>query len=206
MANRIRSFLESLIFAGLKPSGGAPDGPGPPKQSGWLRRKLDAYLSAGHSNDPLYLSNRTLSQKLRPWFLIGTPILLLLVGLALVLANVFKPKAAPPPKEPTAAEKIAHLLPDVDKLPIAKVEGVEVGELRVLHESTPKITGVVTNNTNSAISLDIDLDIANNYGSRVASVTEHVSDAQPHGTTDFEFASPTADAKYALVRKIRRSN
>ena len=201
MANRIRSLFEAVLFAGLKPSGGAPAQH--PRRFAWLRDKLDGYLAGERSDDPLYLSNRTWKQKLKVWLVVGTPIAIILAGATLLFTNVLTPQARPP-KEPTGEERLQNLLPDLQKtIHIDTVEGAEVSELRVLRDGPPRVTGVMTNNTDHALSVELDLELVDKSGSRLGSLTQRIENAQPHSSTRFEFAAEDPTTMYALVRKIR---
>src|SRR5438477_13166178 len=128
---RIRAFLESIAFAGLKPGGQAA----PKPEFGWLgplRGPVERLLSGTAPNDPLYLSNRTSGQKLKSWSLIGIPCLVLAVGIAVTLSNFLDPPEVKPAKEPTAAEITAKLLPNVEKdLKFTPPSEVQVIEVRV---------------------------------------------------------------------------
>ena len=112
MANRIRRFIESVVYAGLKPSGGVPAETKPPGRLGPLRDKIELFLSGERSSDPFYLSNRTWKQKLRLPLLVAAPTLLLFCALVLIFTNVYSPKAAPP-KEVSPREVMKRLLPDL---------------------------------------------------------------------------------------------
>jgi hypothetical protein len=203
MANRIRRFFESLAYAGLKPSGGVSLEP-PPRKPGGVRDKLEVFLNGGKPSDPLYLSNRTWKQKIRAPLLIGVPMAILFVALALVFTNVFSPKTAPP-KQLTPTELMANLLPDLQNtVHINAYTDAEIVSLRVMREDgPPRIAGTIKNKTDHVISVDLDLDLADGNGSRVGSVTERVSNAQPNAETRFEFPAANPTTMYAIIRKIR---
>ena len=203
MANRIRRFFESLAYAGLKPSGGVPSQPQPPRKPGGLRDKIEVFLNGGRPSDPLYLSNMTWKQKIRAPLLIGIPTAILFVALALVFTNVFSPKTAPP-KVLTPSELMANLLPDLqDTVHIDEYTDAEITSLSVVREvGPPRIAGAIKNKTDHAISVDLDIDLADKNGSRVGSVTERVSNAQPNAVTQFEFPAGYPTAMHA-IGKIR---
>jgi len=204
MLNRIRRFFESLAYAGLKPSGGVPLEPKPPRP-GSLRGKIELFLNGGKPSDPLYLSNRTWKQKMRVPLMIGVPMAVMFVALALIFTNVFSPKAAPPPKPLTPAEMMANLLPDLqDTVHIDAYTDAEITSLRVVRdEGAPRISGMIKNKTDHAITVELDMDLADANGSRVSTLTERVSNAQPNASTQFEFPADNPDTMYAIVRKIR---
>jgi hypothetical protein len=207
MLNRIRRFIDSLVFAGLKPSGGIPpeNKPQPRRRFATLRYKIELFLSGGPAHsDPLYLSNRTWKQKLRVPLLIGVPTAVVFGVLALVFTNIYTPKAAPPPKEPTATEIMAKLLPDVEKTAhVDTYKDAEIVEIGVTEDGPRRVVGILKNNTNRVISVELDVDIADHNGGRVSSATERVNNAQPNTTTPFEFPARSPEARYALVRKLR---
>jgi hypothetical protein len=205
MLNRIRRFLESLAYAGLKPSGGVPSESLPTRKSGGLRDRIELFLNGGKPSDPFYLSNRTWKQKMRVPLLIGIPMTLMFVALALIFTNVFSPKAAPPPKPLTPTEMMANLLPDLQNtVHINAYTDAEITALRVVRdEGPPRVVGAVKNKTDHAITVELDLDLADAKGSRVSSATERVSAAAPNASTQFEFPAGNPDTMYAIVRKIR---
>src|SRR6266540_3760121 len=95
---RLRAFLESIAFAGLKPSGQKAQG----RQLRWLgplRGPMERFLAGGATSDPLYLSNRTLSQKMRSWALIAVPCLVLAVAIAIALSTLLDPPETKQVKE-----------------------------------------------------------------------------------------------------------
>src|ERR1022692_4753065 len=98
---RIRAFLESIVFAGMKP--GAQTAP--KRQLAWLgplRGPVERLLSGGPApTDPLYLTNRSLGRKLLSWSLVGIPCLVLLAGIGITLSNLLDPPLAKPAKELT---------------------------------------------------------------------------------------------------------
>ena len=123
---RIREFLESIVFAGMKPGGQTASKP----RFQWLgplRGPIERLLSGGPApNDPLYLTNRTLTQKLKPWSLVAIPCLVLAVGIAYTLKSLDPPEPTPV-KEPTAAEISAqlHLPKDIKLAPASDVQVLE---------------------------------------------------------------------------------
>jgi len=79
MKKRIQQFLESVLFAGLKPGRQSA----PKQEPGPVRSYVDRFLSGGQPTDPLYLTNRTSGQKLKSWSLVAIPCLVLAVGVTL---------------------------------------------------------------------------------------------------------------------------
>lgn len=174
------------------------------RRLGSLRDKIELFLSGGRApSDPFYLSNRTWKQKLRLALVIATPTALLVFALALVFTNVYAPKAAPP-KEVSAAEMMAKLLPDLEKTAnVDTYKDAEIAELRVLRDGAPRIAGILKNKTDRVISVEFDLDLTNLDGSRVGTATERVEKAPALSSLPFEFPVHNPEVAYALVRKVR---
>lgn len=198
---RIREFFESIAFAGLKPSGGAA---APGKQLKWLgplQDRVERYLSGGPTpNDPLYLTNRTTSQKLRAWSLIAVPCFVLLVGIGLTLyfLEPREPKLVTPPSK---AEINTKLLPSVDKefklAPPSDLQVIEVGV------ENGHVTGVVQNTSNREIaSAELVIELTNAMGSQVGAVNTTVEKIPASGRREFALNVKQHDAAYALVREI----
>jgi hypothetical protein len=199
---RIREFLESIAFAGLKPGG-----PTAPKQElrwlGPLRGPVERILSGGPApTDPLYLTNRTLYQKLKSWSLIGIPCLVLALGIGATLSTLLDPPEAKPVKEPTAAEITAKLLPNLEKdIRLAPASEVQVVEIRV---DGSRLVGVVRNTTARRIaSAELVIDLTNSFGSQVGGVNGTVENLPPSSNKAFQIPIKQRNAAFAIVREVR---
>ena len=134
MFKRIKQFFENLAYAGLKPQGGRTAQTAPQRQS-FIRAWAESRLTKGGPSDPLYLSNRTLAQKLKAWALVGVPVVVVLGGLGLVLFGYFDKDApiAPPPAGLSNAEMAEKMLPDLNKdLHIETQHDLEVEDVHVV--------------------------------------------------------------------------
>ncbi len=198
---RIRAFLESIAFAGLKPGGQAA----PKPEFGWLgplRGPVERLLSGTAPNDPLYLSNRTSGQKLKSWSLIGIPCLVLAIGIAVTLSNFLDPPEIKPAKEPTAAEITAKLLPNVEKdLKFTPPTEVQVIEVRV---DGARVVGVVKNTTAREIAVtSVVFDLTNSTGSQIGAISTTVENLPASGNKEFQIPIKQRDAAFALVREVK---
>ena len=197
---RIREFLESIVFAGMKPGGKTA----PNQQLKWpgpLGGPVERLLSGGPApSDPLYLTNRTLAQKLRFWSLLAIPCVLVL-GIAFKLSRSLNPPEAKPVKEPTAAEITAKLLPNMDKdFHLAPSTDVQVEEIRV---EGSRLVGVVKNTTTKEIGVtELVIDLTNSAGSQVGAVNGIVEKIPPLGTKEFQIAIKQRNAAFALIRQV----
>jgi hypothetical protein len=198
---RIRAFLESIAFAGLKPGGQA----GPKQEFGWLgplRGPVERLLSGTAPNDPLYLSNRTAGQKLKSWSLIGIPCLVLAAGIAVTLTNFLDPPEAKPIKEPTSAEITAKLLPNLEKdFTQTRPSDVQIIEIKV---DGTRLVGVVRNTTPREIaSAELVFDLTDSSGSQIGAVSGMVEKLPASGNKEFQISIKQHDAAFALVREIK---
>ena len=86
-----------------------------------VAKRFERLFSGNTPSDPLYMTNRTVGQKVRMGVLIGTPVLAIGVFMALALNNYFDPAPSPQKLEAAAAGKqpageiSAKVLPNVDK-------------------------------------------------------------------------------------------
>ena len=197
---RIREFLESIVFAGLKPGGQTA----PTRSLRWLgplRGPVERLLSGGPTpTDPLYLTNRTPAQKLKFWSLIGIPCVLAL-GVVVMLSRHLNPPEAKPVQEPTAAEITAKLLPNMDKdFRLAPASEVQVIEARV--DGTRLVGRVKNTSTRQIASAEPVIDLTGADGSQVGAVKAIVEKIPPSGTRDFEIPIRQRNAAAAMVREV----
>jgi hypothetical protein len=194
MSNRIRDFVESLIYAGMKP--GARSAVGEPVKRGFLARFLDAPATS----DPLYLTNQTFGQKTRRMLLLASPVILVLAGGAAVfLTRGRKPEAAPQPL--TAAEMAAKTLPAFQN-PISFKINREI-EVTEVHFDHGVMLGNFHNTTNHGIvEATVTFDLADVSNSQLGGVTVTELNLEPNSVRAFKRNVEQANAIYALVREV----
>jgi len=202
MFKRLRQLFESVVFAGLKPAG-ARSQPRQLRFLGPLRGPVERFLAGGaRPVDPLYLTNRSLGQKVARGALIALPVVLVIGGVVFVLA-MRKPANLSPPAEPTPAELARRILPNLTKdLKVSSNTDVQVVEAAVHQGSEPSLTGIVRNNTDRLIrSADLVFDLTDGTGSQVGGVGTTVHDLAPGSTQRFEFPIKQHNAVLAIVRE-----
>jgi hypothetical protein len=203
MLKRFRRFIDSIVFAGLK-----PDAPREQakrwKWLGPLRGLLERVLSRPAPSDPLYLSNRTFEQKVKLGLAITVPCLILAGGVLLLLSHFFQAKGPGPSPEPSAAELASKLLPDVDKTITIEVnKDVQVLEAHVEREGGTKVAGTVKNNTDRVIrTTQIILNLTDRMGSHLGAVSATVDNLAPNATVKFQAPIEQREAAFALVREV----
>ncbi|MGA7238282.1 MAG: FxLYD domain-containing protein [Bryobacteraceae bacterium] len=180
MFKRIKQFVENLAYAGLKPQGGP--------------------------SDPLYLSNRTLGQKLTAWSIIGIPALVVLGGLGLVLFGFFDKDApiAPPPAGLTNAQVAEKMLPDLNKdIHIESQHDLDVEDVHVVMGAPSHLVGIAKNTTDRPISTaELIFDLTDRNGSRQGAVSTEIKNIASKTSVPFQFAIESSAATFALVREV----
>jgi len=203
MFKRFRQFIDSIVFAGLK-----PDAPREQAKSrpwlGPLHGLADRILSRPAPSDPLYLSNRTIDQKVKLALLIAVPCLILAGGVLLLLSNNFRANGPGPAPDLPASVLAAKLLPNVDKtIKIEINNDVQVVEAHVEHEGGLKVSGTVKNNTDRQIhTTEIILNLTDAVGSHLGAVSAKVDNLAPNTTMKFQVPLEQKDAAFALVREV----
>jgi hypothetical protein len=203
MLKRLRQFVDSIVFAGLKPDAHRE----PAKRTRWLGPLpglLDRMLNRPAPSDPLYLSNRTFDQKMKLAVLIAVPCLIVVGGVLLLLSNIFQANDTGPAAEPSAAVLAAKLLPNIDKtIKIEVNKDVQVLEAHIEREGGMKVAGTVKNNTDRPIhTTEIILNLTDKTGSHLGAVSAHVDNLAPNATMKFQTPVEQKEAVFALVREV----
>ncbi|MBZ5726222.1 MAG: FxLYD domain-containing protein [Acidobacteriia bacterium] len=187
----------------MKPAGRGAQ----PKRMRWLgplRGPVERFINGGPApTDPLYLTNRTLGQRVRFMVVIAVPCLILAGGVILSTSNMFKPKIAPA-KPLTAAEVAAKILPNLAKnISIESNKDIQVVEVHVDHTAGTRLAGTITNNTGRSIRLaEVVFVLTEASGSQLGAVTAKLENLAPYSTSKFAIPIQQASAAYALVREI----
>ena len=203
MPSRLGKLIESVVYAGMKPSGSKPDAAGATAdRPNWLRRQLDRLVAGRAPSDPLYLTNRSLGQKLRLPLIVGIPGLVAGGFIFMALSpQYFQPKDATP-AELTPAQVATRMLPDLTKVQIDTNRDVEVVNARV-EPGAGRLTGTVRNNTARKIgTLDMVFELADVDGSKMGAVKTQLKDIAAGTTTNFEFPIEQRTAVMVLVREV----
>ncbi len=202
MPSRFRQFVESVLYAGLKPNAPRKES----KRAGFLGpilQRFERFLAGRAPTDPLYLSRRTWKQKLRLGLAIGAPCFLLLAALAVAMTNLL-PKETAPPREPTPAEIVAKLLPDLDKTVKLEVNrDAEVVEVHASKGQGAQVTGLIRNRTDRPLSVELVLELTDEAGSRLGAIEGRIEKIPPKNTIPFQFPAKETNAAFALVREVR---
>jgi hypothetical protein len=202
---RLREWLESIVFAGMTPSGAPkPTVVAPQTWAGRQRARIDKWISGGPApTDPLYLTNRSWGQKIKTWSVVAVPLLILIGGVALTLSSLMSPPDTKPTAEMTSAEVAAKILPNLKNLKIDSNRSLDVLELSIVERGGTRLVGVVKNLTNHEIaSADISCDLTDAGGTQLGAVTVTVENIPPSSTKPFEMELKQTATAFALVREI----
>jgi len=169
-----------------------------------VARKIERFVAGSGPSDPLYISNRTLGQKVKLGLLIGIPVLAIGGIVALALSNYFNPAASEQKAAAVAAKPgsvTAKILPDLAKNYRSDNDtDCEVTEAMV---SNNALVGKLRNNTGRTVNLaDIIFDVTNVDGSQLGAVSVRVENIAPHATVDFRLPLEQKTARNALVREV----
>jgi hypothetical protein len=205
MARRIREVIESIVFAGMKPGGAPATQSTRMRWLGPLQKPVERFLSGGPApSDPLYLTNRTVGQRIRVAVVVGVPCLIVGSVIAMVLSRyVVK---APPPDKPamSPAEIAAKMLPNIDRVKIDTNRDLDVMEVHVDHTKGTAVTGTVMNNTTHEIqSAEIVFDLTDSTGSQLGGVSQRIEHLAPQIRQAFRLPVEQSTAMYALVREVK---
>jgi hypothetical protein len=202
MGKSFRQAIESLVYAGLKP--GVPRSQARRLQwLGPLRQRLERFLNARGSDDPFYLTNRTLEERAKFWLVIAVPCILVAVGVAFGVLGLIEKREAPP-KELTPAQVAAKMLPDLNRpLDLNVNNDVEVLEVRIARSDPPRLVGEAHNRTSRTIAhAEMVFDLTDSHGSRLGAVSAPVERIPPNGTVSFQLPIEQHSAAFALVREV----
>jgi hypothetical protein len=201
MASHFRKFLESIVFAGMKP-GKAKVESGRIRWLGPLRDPLERFLSGGRQQDPLYLSNRTFSQKLMGWLKVGA--VLLVAAAVVVFALVKYQGAQQAPAALSPAEAAAKMLPNLSKpIHVNADTDLEVMEVHVDHLAGDRLKGKIRNNTGHKIQDgEVYFFLTGATGSQVGAANVKVSNLAAGQIVAFDQPVPEKTATFAIVREV----
>jgi hypothetical protein len=207
MARSFRGIIESIVYAGMKP--GAPAAQ--VQRHGRfarLRTLLDRWLvGSAAPSDPLYLTRRTIGQRIMRAAVIATPCLIV-AGFIVLALNRYFVKTTPVPKMDMAPGEIAaiaaKMLPNMDHVKLDTNRDVDVLEVHVDHSKGLALTGTVMNNTSHRIeTAEIIFDLTDATGSQLGGVSQRVENLAPQARQTFRLPIEQRDASFVLVREVR---
>ena len=176
-------------------------------------KRIERLVSGSSSADPLYLTNRSLTQKIRTGVLIGTPVLVMGVFMYLALDKKFDhpasvetlaARAATAKAKDKPGEITAKVLPNLDHdYATEQSRDVEVVEALVSRSGERVLSGRLRNNSDRIIrQAEVIFDLTDEDGSQLGGVLVKVEDIPAKSTAPFKMTVPQAAARTALVREL----
>lgn len=173
-------------------------------------RRIERLVAGRAVSDPLYLTNRTIGQRIRAGVLMGAPILFVAGLIYLALDKQFDPPASAQRGAPTTAkgptgEITAKVLANLDKdYTSEQSKDVDVLEAVVSRGAERTLSGKLRNRSDGAVRVaDVVFDITDQEGSQLGGVSVRVENIPAKGTAGFRIALPQNTARNALVREVR---
>ena len=200
MANRFRNFIESIVYAGMKP--GSKAGDTHPARSG-LFAPLERFLSAPAPTDPLYLTNQTLAHKALRILVITIPLLAVIAAILMAI-NAYAPHTAKRAKELTPAEVAARILPNFNKdIKLDSNKDIEVQEVHFQHTGVSLMLGDLRNKSDHVIhEATVTFDLTDDTGSQLGAITITEANLEPGTVRKFQKPIEQKTAAYAVVRDV----
>ena len=198
----IRKLWESIVYLGMQP--GSPPQHRIARLFGPFRGPVERFLAGGLApTDPLYLTNRTFSQKFRTGLVVAVPCLLVAGLLTLGIGRYIRIREKPV-TELTKAELQERILPNLAKnIHISTNHDLEVVEARVEGGDPTVVSGTVKNNTNHAIEdANVVFDLTDRFGARLGAVAAKIAHVDAESTAPFRIEAAQRTAAYALVREV----
>lgn len=184
--------------------------PGKPKaeskRMGWLgplRGPVERFLSGGGNQDPLYLSKRTMGQRLLHFAKVGVP-LLVVAGIALyIFARSRKADQAPEVLSP--AEIAAKMLPNLSQpIHVDTNNDIAVLQVSLNHDSGDKVVGELQNTTDHEIENgDVDFTLTAASGTQLGTINVKVKKLPAGAKVAFSEPITQREAVFAQVREVR---
>lgn len=172
---------------------------------GPLRRSIERFLSGGPApSDPLYLSRRTIGQRIRFALAIGIPGVIVAGLMGLALTNHFAKKTVMPRLDLSPAEIAAKMLPNMDYVKIDTNRDVDIMEVHVDRTQGTAVMGTVMNKTAHEIhSAEIVFDLTDATGSQLGGVSQKIEDLPPQVRQGFRLPIEQSTASFVLVREVK---
>jgi len=203
MANRIRSFIESIVYAGMKPGAQTTQDAAAPEMPG-LRGRLERFLAGPEVNDPLYLTNRTFGERAQRVAMMAVPVFVV-AGAIMLALYIWAPKAPKPVKQLTAAELAAKVLPNFNgNIKVETNHDIQVLEVHFEHNGPSQMLGNLQNNTDRVIPRAVVVfDLVDSDGSQLGGVTVTETNMAPGSVRKFQKGIDQKTAAFAMVREVR---
>jgi outer membrane receptor protein involved in Fe transport len=174
-----------------------------------LAAKIESILSGDRVADPLYISNRTLRQKIRLALLVAVPAAAFIGVTVLALNRHSNPRQAadnePSGTPETGRAVTSKLLPDTEKnVTTDPSQDVDVLEASVSSGSNRTLSGKIRNRTNHLVPLaDVLFSVHDVNGAQLGVVAVKVKNIAPNSIAAFQLKLEHPTAAAVIVREVR---
>ena len=172
-----------------------------------LRSRFEDFISGRAPNDPLYLTNRTLQQKIKIAALVAVPVVILLALVLAATTDVFRSRRSDPYEHPVAQAQISTTQAPSLPAPTLALTELDVVNIRIVKDPrSPLVTGVVRNHTNAKVdAAEVSYYLVDEQGNVVGTDTTEVQNVAARGSAVFRVPLKIPHAQYVLVRDVHPS-
>jgi hypothetical protein len=194
--DRIKTAVERLVFAGLKPDAPAAT---PPKKS-----KIESLIESAEelAAKGLKPDEQPLSGPMRWTKKLGIVIGILLIGVFVYLLAMVLQRPAEQAEKTGPPPPLVQIVPKGMK--VDKNKDFEVVAIEFNKNKDPKeITGTLRNLTDRAVAkCEISFNVTTRSGEQLGGVATTVNGLTPHGTVHFRIPVPYENAGFVIVREL----
>jgi hypothetical protein len=170
-------------------------------------KQIERFLSGGAVADPLYISNRTIGQRIRMALLVGIPALTIAALVVWAMSTYFDSRSssgAASQTEDATRALTAKLLPHIEKnFKTDYSRDVNIVEAAISTGNERILFGKIRNNTDRVLQVaEAVFELTNDDGSELGGVVVTVRNIAPKATAPFKLTLTQRDARSVMVREL----
>jgi hypothetical protein len=169
-------------------------------------KQIERFLSGGALADPLYISNRTIGQRIRMALLVGIPAIALGALVVWGMSTYFDSRNSSGAASNTDATPAltAKLLPHIEKnFTTDYSRDVNIVEAAISTGNERILFGKIRNNTHRVVQVaEAVFELTNDDGSELGGVVVTVRNIAPKATVPFKLTLSQRDARSVMVREL----
>jgi hypothetical protein len=170
-------------------------------------KQIERFLSGGAVADPLYISNRTIGQRIRMALLVGIPAVAVAALVVWGMSTYFESRGssgAASHTDDAARAVTAKLLPNIEKnFTTDYSRDVNIVEAAISTGNERILFGKIRNNTDRVVQVaEAVFELTNDDGSELGGVVVTVRNIAPKATAPFKLALTQRNARSVMVREL----